>query len=601
MGSVLSTTDTSEVEQQQDVQLPEPAALEVQQQDAALKPAEVLNIQQAMLQTQAPEMQQVQQNLSAGPPGRMIQRRSMPTMAPPPPRASPWSNSSPLTPIAERSFCDDDVVHDNPEGGSTGLFGWLQTAQPEPEVAPSADAVVTVSTRVEYSALPRGETKDVFGLISVQAASLPAPEAGQESATAQERQPMDLVCVLDVSGSMRGSKIRQVQDAVRCVVEQCTAKDRLSIVSFNHEANRVSRLQRMDTQGKDAANVANLRLNSGGGTSIAAGLSTGIAVMEQRRQRNKVSAVLLLTDGQDRSAQYSMPALLTRASEARCSVYAFGFGEDHDASLLSQLAEQAHTPFTYVEDTEKIQEAFAGAVGGLSSVVAQNIQLTLTGAVNLKTIHTDFAVQRSSDSKVVVTIPDLYAGEKRDVLVEMSVPAGSEGSELQLLEAQARYTDLQSNSMVQTIPVTMQASCVDEPQPEDEPDQEVTAQRERVEVTRTLKEASMYSDQGNFTQAQQVLQSEGMRMKSKKMKTHMNEALCQELDDARNRMQNSSMWERGGRAEVADACQMHSMQRCTNLNVSSKTGFQKQSKAMYCNSSSVNWISSISSKSGSRG
>jgi len=149
---------------------------------------------------------------------------------------------------------------------------------------------------------------------------------------------MDLVCVLDVSGSMGGLKIRQVQDAVRCVIAQCTAKDRLSIVSFNHEATRVSRLQRMDMQGKGTANVATSRLNASGGTSIAAGLNTGLAVMEQRRQRNKVSAVLLLTDGQDCSAQHSLPTLLTRASKARCAVYAFGFGQDHDASLLSQLA-----------------------------------------------------------------------------------------------------------------------------------------------------------------------------------------------------------------------------------------------------------------------
>merc|ERR1712130_505405 len=207
----------------------------------------------------------------------------------------------------------------------------------------------------------------------------------------------------------------------------------MGIVSFNSNANRISRLRKMDAAGKDAANVATLRLSAGGGTSIAAGLDYGLAVMEQRRQRNKVSAVLLLTDGQDYSARAAIPALLERASQARCAVYAFGFGQDHDASLLSQIAEQAHTPFTYVEDTDKIHEAFAGAVGGLSSVVAQHIQLTLTGAVTLKSVHTAFRVERSSDSSAVVTIPDLYAGERRDVLIEMSVPADRTG-QTKLLE-----------------------------------------------------------------------------------------------------------------------------------------------------------------------
>merc|ERR1719267_426830 len=121
----------------------------------------------------------------------------------------------------------------------------------------------------------------------------------------------------------------------------------------------------MGTDGRDEANVATLRLQAGGGTSIASGLSMALSIMEQRRQRNKVSAILLLTDGQDGSTRVRLPGLISRAQQANCSIYAFGFGRDHDAALLSELAEQAQTPFTFVEDAENIREAFAGAVGGL--------------------------------------------------------------------------------------------------------------------------------------------------------------------------------------------------------------------------------------------
>merc|ERR1712178_504999 len=134
-----------------------------------------------------------------------------------------------------------------------------------------------------------------------------------------------------------------------------------------------------DTEGKNNAIVETLRLQAGGGTSIASGLSMALSIMEQRRQRNKVSAILLLTDGQDGSTRSRLPALISRAQQANCSVYAFGFGKDHDAALLSELAEQAQTPFTFVEDTEKIREAFAGAVGGLCSIIAQSVELTISG------------------------------------------------------------------------------------------------------------------------------------------------------------------------------------------------------------------------------
>jgi uncharacterized protein YegL len=420
--------------------------------------------------------------------------------------------------------------------------------------------------------------QDVFGLVSVQAAACPKPLAGE----AEERQSMDIICVLDVSGSMQGEKISQVQDATRFIVEQADPKDRLSLVAFNSNATRVLRLRKMNNEGKNDANVSTLRLAAGGGTSIAAGLDMALSVMERRRQRNKVSAILLLTDGQDGSTRNRLPELLRRAAQANCTVYAFGFGQNHDAALLSDLAEQAQTPFTFVEDTDKVREAFAGAVGGLSSIIAQSVELTLKCHVPLKAIHTPFPLQKT-EHEATVTIPDMFALERRDILVELSVPANSAGASetTTLLEASARYVDLRGNRSVQTAPVVMEAHRVEEPQPEAEPDEEVSAQRERVEVTHALEIATQASDLGQFDEALRVIDACDERLKAAKKKSPMSVPLGQELEDARNRMRSSACWEQGGRAEIRDATQMHRMQRCTNV-MQAEGKSMKSSKAMYC-------------------
>jgi len=259
--------------------------------------------------------------------------------------------------------------------------------------------------------------------------------------------------------------------------------------------------------------------------------------------------------------------------------------------LLSEIAEQAQTPFTYVEDTEKVAEAFAGAVGGLTSVVAQKLALTLKSRVPLKTVHTPFPSLRTSETEVTVTIPDIFAGERRDILVELSVPTDGAGSQhTVLLEAFAQYFDLKRNALVRTLPVSMEAQIVDEPQPEMEPDEEVSAQRDRVEVTRTLNDAAQASDSGQFQDAQRMLDTAEQRMNACKKKSPVIEALTRELQDARNRMQSRAMWEQGGRAEIRDAAQMHKMQRCTNKMVSSAGAVQKQSKALYCSPAQDAWI-----------
>merc|ERR1719502_1346005 len=98
----------------------------------------------------------------------------------------------------------------------------------------------------------------------------------------------------------------------------------------------------------------------------------------------------------------------------------------------------------------------------------------------------------------------------------------------------------------------MEAERVEEVQPEAEPDEEVSAQRERVEVARALQEAATQSDQGQFEEAQRVLEVADQRMKSSKRskKSAVSIALAQELEDARGRMESRSSWELGGKAEV---------------------------------------------------
>lgn len=471
-------------------------------------------------------------------------------------------------------------------------------AEPDPDI--SSNGSLTISARVEYSALPSGQTQDVFGLITVKAASAPEPAIGTGM---EERQPMDIVCVLDVSGSMSGEKIQHVQQATRFIIDQANQKDRLSIVAFNSTACRVLRLRKMNSEGKNEATLAALRLSAGGGTSIASGLDMALSVMEQRLHLNKVSAILLLTDGQDSSTRSKVPLLAQRAANANCAVYTFGFGKDHDAALLCEIAEQAQTPFTYVEDTEKIPEAFAGAVGGLSSVMAQKVDLTLKCRVPLKTVHTVFPVSHNPNSpfEATIKIPDMFASERRDILVELAVPAdGSRLGQIVLLEVSAHYIDLKQNSIVQTAPIAMEATLVDEPQPEAEPDEEVSAQRERVQVTRTLQDAAAASDRGQFDVALKMIDEEENHMSgAKHKKTTVSEALGQELVDARNRMQSRSMWEQGGRAEVCDAVQMHKMQRCTN-NMQSSASTMKQSKNIYCSATQEGWIQR-SKPSGSKG
>jgi uncharacterized protein YegL len=471
---------------------------------------------------------------------------------------------------ADHDFKDDDGIQDAKVE---------QHSEPEGEVLSSGP--LTISTRLEYTSLKKDEMHNVFGLVSLQAAE--AAMELESSTNDADHTPVDVVCVLDISASMTGAKIQLVKDAVAFVVSEMQPTDRLSLVSFNHGAQRCTSLKKMNSGGKDVSQQALMQLYANGGTSIAAGLDCGIAVMEQRRQRNPVGAVFLLTDGQDSTSKDQIHQLVARARTAHCSVYAFGFGEDHDTTTLNTISESAQTPFTYVEKLDSIRNVFAGAVNGLMSVAAQGIELKIApeDGCTVTAVHTPFTQTSADDGSVVVHIPDAFEGERRDVVIELRVPAASVDGSVALLRASAKYRAVREQATVQTPECCLHTNITAEP--EGEPDAEVVQQRQRIEVTGALENAIAQVEKGHFDKAQEVLSERAKSLRQSKAQNDISRALLAEVEDAQDRLKDEQAWRHGGKAEVTNAMNIHRQQRCTTT-AESVSRHQKCSKSLYVNS-----------------
>ncbi len=58
-------------------------------------------------------------------------------------------------------------------------------------------------------------------------------------ASGGSRAAVDLICVIDISGSMTGQKIDLVRSTMKYVVELLTSKDRLSIILYDELGHRI--------------------------------------------------------------------------------------------------------------------------------------------------------------------------------------------------------------------------------------------------------------------------------------------------------------------------------------------------------------------------
>jgi len=66
----------------------------------------------------------------------------------------------------------------------------------------------------------------------------------------EKREPIDLICVIDRSGSMQGEKWSEVVQTIRDLTTFLKDFDRVSIISFSYSASRDCRLIRMSEEGK---------------------------------------------------------------------------------------------------------------------------------------------------------------------------------------------------------------------------------------------------------------------------------------------------------------------------------------------------------------
>lgn len=466
--------------------------------------------------------------------------------------------------------------------------------------APTKDAgdvnsvrTVEVFTYTEVSAVPKSVSYDNFTILIHLKAPLTSgrqnrnwnhaesPQSSQDSRT-----PVDLVTVLDVSGSMSGTKLALLKRAMGFVIQNLGPSDRLSVIAFSSTARRHFPLRRMTETGKLEALQAVNSLVSSGGTNIAEGLRKGFKVMVDRKWKNPVCSIMLLSDGQDTytisgtsttrpQADYKslLPTSINRnGGTGFCiPVHAFGFGSDHDAASMHSISEISGGTFSFIEAEGVIQDAFAQCIGGLLSVVVQELQ------VKVECLHPRLeigSIQAGSYKSSImanaimgfVDVGDLYAEEERDFLVTVNIPVDGTSDEMSLLKVSCTYRDPMTKGMM----TLEEASQVKIQRPEITGTRvvsmEVDKQRNRLRAAEAMAEARAAAENGDLARAVSVLESCGKAL-SETASTRAGDrlciALCAELKEMQERMASRRVYETSGRAYILSGLSSHSLQRAT--------------------------------------
>lgn len=185
------------------------------------------------------------------------------------------------------------------------------------------------------------------------------------------RKPINLVMLLDTSGSMRGDKIQNMQTAARRFVEQMGDKDKISIISFNDNPYLV-----VDaiTIGKSRPEVdtAIANLNANGNTALFDAVAEGSRQLYRTHNPSHSNVMVVLSDGQDTASTFYTfltPQMTQPATIVDTTIFTIGYGDNADTQTMSALAQQGNGNY-YIGDEasialiyEEMSAAFGGSVG----------------------------------------------------------------------------------------------------------------------------------------------------------------------------------------------------------------------------------------------
>jgi Ca-activated chloride channel family protein len=172
-----------------------------------------------------------------------------------------------------------------------------------------------------------------------------------------ERAPLELVFVLDCSGSMSGQPLAQAKSAIRWALKNMDSRDTFQLINFSVDARQFGREPVPATRGNlDRALKYLESLQSEGGTMMIEGVK---AALDFPHDPSRLRFVCFLTDGFIGNESDILREVHQRLGESR--IFSFGVGSSVNRFLIESMAKVGRGAVAYLglnDSGEEVMQDF---------------------------------------------------------------------------------------------------------------------------------------------------------------------------------------------------------------------------------------------------
>ena len=255
--------------------------------------------------------------------------------------------------------------------------------------------------------------------------------------------PLNISLVIDVSGSMKGQKIRYAVEAAKLVVTLLAEDDFVSVITFSDEAQAIV----PSTKGAEKAAIfyALDKIRTLSGTRMQYGMEMGIREMRKAGLSGKANRMIILTDGETEGEDWCRTIAL-QEKDNNVVISTLGIGEKYNEYLLDDISSATLGSFFHLKTPEQISDIFQREISDASAGALSNVTLglNLSNDVTLEGIYRIFPSSvklqpriEDEGSTIAVDAGNLKKDEPAVFGVKLKLPARPAG---QITIAQAAIT-----------------------------------------------------------------------------------------------------------------------------------------------------------------
>jgi Ca-activated chloride channel family protein len=178
----------------------------------------------------------------------------------------------------------------------------------------------------------------------------------------ETKKPVDLVVVMDISGSMRGDKITTARSSLMQFVQKLDDRDRLQIILFSSDISTLTPLTPLGEKRQKVLDSVS-GIFEQGDTRLYDATLAAYQELEQNGDPDHIRAIVVLSDGDDTASTNSLDLINAEINATAgeggnaIKIFTIAFGDGADKDILKSIAEPTGGK-QYDSSPENIQKIY---------------------------------------------------------------------------------------------------------------------------------------------------------------------------------------------------------------------------------------------------